>query len=252
MNRTEFLAALSLRLQDISADEKDEAVKYYSEYLDEVGVDGEEAAIAELGGAEKVANIIRANCGAPPLSKQAAAAANAASSATPELTLDAPLFADAPHAPTPQAQQATYAECVSGQAASYGTPEAPYAPCDSSPQQNNNRILWIIILVLTFPIWIGLLGGLMGVVFGILGALIAFVASGFGLMVGGFVAFWGSVAVLSTSVANGLATMGFCLLLFALGSVITSLSVWALGKGIPFFFTTIGRVVRAIFGKVGA
>lgn len=85
MNRTEFLAALSLRLSDLPAEESSEAVKYYSEYLDEVGPDGEDAAIAELGGAEKVANIIRANCGYGPMKNPPKAAQPA-----PHLTLDGP------------------------------------------------------------------------------------------------------------------------------------------------------------------
>ncbi|MEG2394348.1 MAG: hypothetical protein RSC36_04900, partial [Ruthenibacterium sp.] len=88
MNRTEFLAALGLRLEDLPAEERDEAVKYYSEYLDEVGADGEDAAIAELGGAEKVANIIRANCGLGPMRPAQKSAASA-----PELTLDGPDYA---------------------------------------------------------------------------------------------------------------------------------------------------------------
>ncbi|MEG2165630.1 MAG: DUF1700 domain-containing protein, partial [Ruthenibacterium sp.] len=63
MNRTEFLAALAAKLVDVTDDEREEAIQYYNEYLDEAGSENEESAIAELGTPEKVANIIRANCG---------------------------------------------------------------------------------------------------------------------------------------------------------------------------------------------
>ena len=240
MNRAEFLAALSLRLQDISPEETEEAVKYYSEYLDEVGPENEENAIAELGGAEKVANIIRANCGAAPLPKPSAA--------VPELTLDPPLYAGVPHAPSPQLEPDApgYTEPVHAE-----TAEAPFTP-PSAPQKNNStRILWLIIIVASFPIWIGLLSGIFATLVGIIAALVGIVFSGFGLMLAGFVAFFAAVATITVSTANALVTMGLCLLSIALGAVIAAFSIWGISVGIPFIFKGIGYIARAISRKVG-
>ena len=61
MTKTEFLSRLAEELKGISAEEREEALNYYSEYLDEAGEENEEAAIEELGGPEKVARTIRAN-----------------------------------------------------------------------------------------------------------------------------------------------------------------------------------------------
>ena len=37
MNRAEFMAALEAQLRDITTEERDEALKFYNEYLDEAG-----------------------------------------------------------------------------------------------------------------------------------------------------------------------------------------------------------------------
>ena len=49
MNRAEFMAALEAQLRDITTEERDEALKFYNEYLDEAGPENEAAVLAELG-----------------------------------------------------------------------------------------------------------------------------------------------------------------------------------------------------------
>ena len=43
MNRAEFMAALEAQLRDITTEERDEALKFYNEYLDEAGPENEAA-----------------------------------------------------------------------------------------------------------------------------------------------------------------------------------------------------------------
>ena len=83
MTRAEFLTALAEKLQGVTVDEREEALKYYNEYLDEAGPENEEAVIAELGTPQKVANIIIANSSAVPSAEKAA-------KPQPELTLEGP------------------------------------------------------------------------------------------------------------------------------------------------------------------
>ena len=47
-----------------------------------------------------------------------------------------------------------------------------------------STVLIVLILVFTFPIWIGLLGGFIGVVAGLFGTLIGMIAGLFGAIVG--------------------------------------------------------------------
>ena len=60
MKREEFLARLEQGLAGLGEEERAEALKFYNEYLDEVGPGQEEAEIARLGDPHRVANIIRA------------------------------------------------------------------------------------------------------------------------------------------------------------------------------------------------
>ena len=53
MNRAEFMAALEAQLRDITTEERDEALKFYNEYLDEAGPENEAAVLAELGSPQK-------------------------------------------------------------------------------------------------------------------------------------------------------------------------------------------------------
>ena len=93
MNRAEFMAALEAQLRDITTEERDEALKFYNEYLDEAGPENEAAVLAELGSPQKVACIIRANCGfGVPAVRDAAEKSTAPEKPeqvpVPELTLD--------------------------------------------------------------------------------------------------------------------------------------------------------------------
>lgn len=59
MNRAEFMEQLEYLLQDIPEEDREDAIAYYRDYLDEAGDGGEEQAIREFGSPERVAAIIR-------------------------------------------------------------------------------------------------------------------------------------------------------------------------------------------------
>lgn len=63
MNRVEFLTELSGLLQDISREEREEALQYYADYFDEAGPEREQDCIVELGSPAKVAAQIREGLG---------------------------------------------------------------------------------------------------------------------------------------------------------------------------------------------
>jgi hypothetical protein len=51
-------------------------------------------------------------------------------------------------------------------------------------RSSNNTALIVIILILTFPFWIGIAGGIIGLVAGAFGLVIGLVAGAFGLFAG--------------------------------------------------------------------
>ena len=61
MNRETFMKELEYLLQDISDDEKADALSYYADYLEEAGPENEEKVLQEFGSPERIAAIIRAD-----------------------------------------------------------------------------------------------------------------------------------------------------------------------------------------------
>lgn len=59
MNRIEFMTTLASLLQDIPAEERREAMKYYNDYFDDAGAENEKQVIEELGSPGKVAATIK-------------------------------------------------------------------------------------------------------------------------------------------------------------------------------------------------
>ena len=61
MRRAEFMKELEYLLQDIPDEEKEEALAYYRDYLEDAGDENEEQVIREFGSPERVAAIIRSD-----------------------------------------------------------------------------------------------------------------------------------------------------------------------------------------------
>lgn len=60
MNKEQFIKELSFLLQDISTEDRDDAIYYYEDYFAEAGKENEEKVIRELQSPERVAAIIKA------------------------------------------------------------------------------------------------------------------------------------------------------------------------------------------------
>lgn len=272
MNRAEFMAVLEAQLRDITTEERDEALKFYNEYLDEAGPENEAAVLAELGSPQKVACIIRANCGfGVPAVRDAAEKSTAPEkpeqAPVPELTLDGPDW-QASQVPAQETERSWAEGQRADEEAPDGFPNAQAAdgaqhgpayaysyPQDGAQRENggrsaSNRTLWVILLILTCPIWIGLIGGLFGGVVGIVGGLCGIAFAGFATMIAGVAAFGGGVGLLLTSVPSGILTMGLSLLCISIGALLGAGTVWVVAKAGPALFRAVGSLCRTLFGKV--
>ena len=61
MTRDAFMKELAYLLQDISEEDRQDALQYYRDYFDDAGPEREEAVLRELGSPERVAAIIRSH-----------------------------------------------------------------------------------------------------------------------------------------------------------------------------------------------
>ena len=139
MNRQQFLEQLEAELSGLAPVERQEALKFYVEYLDEAGPENEAAVLAELGSPQKVAAIIRANLG---LSDESAAPHE---TPKPSLTLNGPDWSR-------KTEQQAQSGAPGAGSAAYGGQPFPKS-------KNNSRVLLVLLLVFTRPLWIGILGG---------------------------------------------------------------------------------------------
>ncbi|PWL85794.1 MAG: hypothetical protein DBY17_07360 [Oscillospiraceae bacterium] len=319
MKREEFLARLEQGLAGLGEEERAEALKFYNEYLDEVGPGQEEQEIARLGDPRRVANIIRANLGlgpaphgdgaeaAPEMAEAPCAvrqepglspedmpgqqgpqrpqpdmgslnAGGEEDAAAPELTLEGPAQAGPQNgeetgpAPAPGsvqdvAQQVCQAAWKSAQPHVQAAASSAYeaarasvkagaqgasAACgDARSRMGDNGVLWLIIIILTFPVWIGVLGGIFGALFGIIGGLCGLVLGGFGVILGGVLALVRSLLLFASAPMNAVVNMGLSLVCMALGGVLAGIGVAVVQRLAPWVFGLIGRLAKWVSGKVG-
>lgn len=70
--------------------------------------------------------------------------------------------------------------------------------------KSTSNALIIILLLLTFPIWIGIAGGLFGLAMGLFGAIIGIVAGFFGILGGVLGAIFGAIAEVFSWIFGGI------------------------------------------------
>ncbi len=207
MTRDEFMRRLAEQLADLPEEERQAALDYYGEYLDEAGQEDPAQALQLLGSPEDVAAQIRAG-----------------------------------HTGTDWAAGYTGADADTG----YGTclgDDAPTQPVyKTRPSGASGKLLWLLLLIATFPLWISAIG----VLFGILGTAVGIVVAGLLLAVSGVAVGIASIPLLSVAFASGLVNIGIALLLTALGLVLLAGCFWVCVKGIP----TAVRWCRELSNKI--
>lgn len=227
MSREEFMKQLENLLNDISEEEKREALEYYRGYFEDAGEENEERILKELESPEKVAETIKA---------------------------DLEMGRDKSEENRTYTEQGYQDERFS-EKQEMGTKDNTY-----TKQENNDKtgriILIVIAAVLTSPIWVGvaggLLGGALGLAGGLLGVLIAAIAAAGGLYIAGAVVFGVGIAQLVVgNVAAGIALMGAAFLILAVAILATIACVWLYGRFIPWLVRGIVTLCRRAFSGKG-
>lgn len=189
MSKKEFMEELQMRLGELPAEEREEAIRYYDSYFEEAGTEQEQMVLEELGSAERIAEEILKDYRAERTEKK---------------TESSGIY-------------------VTNKGLSGGA-----------------LIAVILLVIITFPIWISVLATAFGLLVGLCGAVVGIVvgfgAGGIGCILGGVAAF--AVGIIKTFtvpvagaalIAIGLLTFGAgCLMIAAVGGIIR-LTVWIVG-----------------------
>lgn len=232
MNREEFLAQLERLLYDISDQERTEALDYYNNYFEDAGEENESKVIQELGSPGKVAAIIKA-----------------------ELQGSTERFGE--YTETGY-QDERFKENGQMPDKRNTSREEQAERRDVTVRSKKNRsasswALIIILLVFTSPLWLGIGGGLFGLLVGILGAIfgfiVAFSVGGLALVVGGFAMAVTGIVKMFTATGLGLIVFGGGLLMFVVGILFVIAFLWVAFKLLPKILRGVVDTIHRLISK---
>ena len=264
MSRWEFMRRLEELLSDISPSEREEALQYYNDYINDAGRENEEEAISSLGSPEQVARSVKeglgdtsamgeftekgfsrsGNTSQNPIvkreevkSEEAQADTGWKSSASDGFTRETGSGAYSSGAETSGA--------YTGQTT--GTAEA------KEPMPTWAIVLIVIGCVILSPVLLGLAGSAFGVIISIIaavfGLIIGVAAAAIALFIAGIALIVAGFGGLLTHplVSIGLIGAGFVCL--ALGVLFVMLEVFLCGICLPGIFKGLAYIFKKIFGK---
>ena len=239
MNRIEFMKRLEELLQDISLEERNEAIQYYNDYFNDAGIENEEDIIKELGSPEKVAMEVKAG-----LRAEHADGAEYRETGYTDTRFE-------------EKEQITeYKEEKKSGAYEYTYADISQEEKEANKAHTNKTLRYILIGVITLfglPIAVPLAIGIVAAVFGILLAILAVVFAGIIVLVvmvivGIALVIAGFSALISRTLA-GLALIGIGLIVGVLG-VVASVGIgYICIKVLPKTFRRIGEFCKKTFKR---
>lgn len=112
-----------------------------------------------------------------------------------------------------------------------------------------NGVLWVLLAVVTCPVWLGLLGGLIGLVMGVFGALAGVTGAGVAAAVAGALHAASGVVLLAASPMDAFVRLGGGLFCVGLGILMTGGGVWLITKAVRAGIALWQRAARLWRGK---
>ena len=237
MNKYEFLSRLRNALSALPKEEREAAMSYYEEFFSDAGEENEQAVIASLGAPEELARSIMnenaVNNGVKENSGAVEAAVNTLSVAETENGEN-----------TETDSGANFASGFDPSSNSGGGFNPPPTPAAYAKSWSGGQIaLFVILAVLSSPIWLSVIAALVTVIASVLAVMI-------GLFVGfaaGSVGFftYGIITLFSDAV-TGVFLLGVSLIL---GGLIP-LAIYPLSKVLIKLFIACGKGIAALFRRL--
>lgn len=235
MRKEEFMKQLETLLADISEEERREALSYYWSYFEDAGEENEERILRELESPEKVAATIKADLKVEQEAEPTAYTEHGFEDARFQENRQEIDIKEKPA----QEQSGGWEQVK--QKFSKGK--------DGADEDRTLKIVLIVIaIVLTSPIWLSILSGVVSVIAGLLGVVVGFIGVAFALYITGGVLFGVGIGEFAVGgIAAGFGLLGAALLVWAFAILMTVLCVWICGKGIPWLWRAIVKLWKQIF-----
>lgn len=273
MNKEHFLQELEYLLSDLAEDERETALEYYRDYLEEAGPEHEAEVLAHLGSPEKVAAEIRWGLGGDGQSGEFS-----------ERGYRDERFAEDTQMPDKYTQPVLWnVEDSDGREGRRARRQARRSDHRVARKDRNGRngILLILLFIFFglplmgtiisagFSIVLGILGGVLGIFGGLFGLIAAGIAGIVGLLAGGVSLIGGGVGTIVSLTSLPVGLMSICLgfMSIAAGLLLIIAVKWGCSTAVPgfcrFCVSIVGRFCRwlvnglrsvldKIFGRGGA
>lgn len=224
MSKNEFLNQLAILLSDVSPEEKEEVLAYYREYIEDAGLENEEAILEELGTPETVAAEIKLGM----LNKN-----------NQDINYSSNTVKHSPE---------TYTFTQNDQTYSHNYENTAQQPISKQKPKLLLIILAILGIILLSPIWIGLLSGLLGILLGVFGSIFGLIF-GFGIgglacFIVGIIVFFAGFPLLLQNPLAGVACLGAGLVVTAIGILFMLFTGWLCISVIPWIIRSISNLLH--------
>ncbi len=230
MNRLEFMKELEALLSDISQSEREEALQYYNDYLNDAGVENEQEVLDSLGSPRDLARVI----------KEGLADGGEKGEFTETGYRNEALGEDLKN------EIARKEKTEKGGSAGGQEKGGFRAKLGKRPMSPGMLVLIALLCILAFPILASVAGTVIGVAFGILGGILGIVA---GAAVTGIVLLAAAVGLLICGIGTlvsvplaGICLIGLGILLAGIGMFFVWLTVWICAKAVPWVIRGIVKI----------
>lgn len=254
MTRMEFLKQLEYLLQDIDDKDREDALTYYMDYMDDAGIFESDSVEGLLDAPERIAMTIRSSMNSGDIDK---------SEFSEQGFFDGRLENER-HVPDVYGSSGRKEEKVQEDDWSYAPKQEDWHKEETKPfHEDSDRgnkigkyILIGILVILAIPLITGIGGTILGFIATIFGILLACLLAaggcGIGFTIGGVVLFALSIARMVVSVPQGILMMGMSFVLIALGILGIMLAIIIFTKLVPWIIRGIVSLFRRIFRKGGS
>ena len=158
---------------------------------------------------------------------------------------------------SPQEVAASIKKNLFGEEEDFVKRENPGTPYQTQENKTTRNLLVAVIVILTFPLWIGIAGAAFGLLAGGIACVFALAVTGIVLVgvflvVGIILAVIGIANLFTGFPAGGLVLLAVGMFLLAIAVLGTTAIVWFTGRVLPWTIRTIVRLCKKPFQKRGA
>ena len=241
MNRREYMERLEQLLLVLPEEEREEALQYYSDYLDDAGVENEDRVIQELGSPEEVAAKIRAGFAGEYGEYSEQGYEDVRFQNNREIMVN--------EETNSEWEDSVYED------------EMQNESTGSYKKENRTNNVWkviaiIVLIIFAAPIMVPVGIAVLAVIFALIVAAVAVIfaigISGVAIILSGIIVIVAGIAKMILMPATGILAAGIGCILLAIGVLISWAMISLAVKVVPGIIRGIVNILRTPFRKAGA